>query len=166
MNPQRVDHMILIDSPATSAKGNFSVMTDAYFEPPLGELLSHFQSDKAIRRGLAQGFASLRFPVPQSFVADMRQAYPTPAFRHAHEESIAYRSAKPPYERIAALQPLPPLLVIFGTRDAIVPPDEAKFFQRVPGAKVTMIAGAGHSPMVESPGKVLDLIQSFLRPAS
>ena len=82
---------------------------------------------------------------------------PTTAFRHAHEESIAYRSAKAPYQRIAALQPLPPLLVIFGTRDAIVPPDEAKFFQRVPGAKVTMIAGAtGHFPMVESPGKVLD----------
>ena len=163
MNPQRVDHMILIDSPATSAKGNFSVMTDAYFEPPLGELLAHFESDKAIRRGLAQGFAP-GFPVPDSFVADIRQLTYT-AFRHAHEESIAYRSAKPPYERIAALQPLPPLLVIFGTRDAIVPPQEAKFFQRVPGAKVSMIEGAGHSPMVESPEKVLDLIQGFLRPA-
>ena len=78
MNPQRVEHMIVIDSPATSAKGNFSVMTDAYFEPPLGELLSHFESDKAIRRGLAQGFAP-GFPVPESFVADIQQLIATRA---------------------------------------------------------------------------------------
>jgi pimeloyl-ACP methyl ester carboxylesterase len=139
-------------------------MTEAYLNPILGQLLSHFESDEAIRQGLAQGFAP-GFVVPEKFVADLKQLTYT-AFRSAHEESIAYRESKLPYERIAALKPVPPLLAIFGTRDAIVPPENAKFFARVPGAKIVMIEGAGHSPMVESPEETLELIRRFLPPAT
>jgi pimeloyl-ACP methyl ester carboxylesterase len=162
INPQRIERMILIDSPAIGERGSFTIMTGAYFQRPLGELLSYVESDDAIRRGLAQGFAP-GFPVPERFVDDVKQLTYS-AFRQAHDESVAYRMTKPPYERIAALKPLPPLLAIFGTRDAIISPDDAKFFERVPGAEVKMIEGAGHSPMVESPAKVLELIRSFLRP--
>ncbi len=163
INPQRIERMILIDSPATAERGSFTIMSDAYFHPPLGELLSHIESDDAIRRGLAQGFAP-GFAVPDNFVDDVKQLTYS-AFRQAHDESVAYRVTKAPYERIAALKPLPPLLAIFGTRDAIISPDDAKAFERVPGAKVAMIEGAGHSPMVESPAKVLELIHGFLSPA-
>ena len=163
INPQRIERMILIDSPARSESAEFTIMTGVYFQRPLGELLSYFESDDAIRRGLAQGFAP-GFSVPEKFVDDVKQLTYS-AFRQAHDESVAYRKTKPPYERIAALKPLPPLLAIFGTRDAIISPDDAKFFERVPGAKVTMIEGAGHSPMVESPAKVLELIRGFLRSA-
>jgi pimeloyl-ACP methyl ester carboxylesterase len=163
INPQRIERMILIDSPARSESAEFTIMTGVYFQRPLGEVLSYLESDDAIRRGLAQGFAP-GFPVPEKFVDDVKQLTYS-AFRQAHDESVTYRKTKPPYERIAALKPLPPLLAIFGTRDAIISPDDAKFFERVPGAKVTMIEGAGHSPMVESPAKVLELIRGFLRSA-
>jgi len=163
INPQRIERMILIDSPARSESAEFTIMTGVYFQRPLGEVLSYLESDDAIRRGLAQGFAP-GFSVPEKFVDDVKQLTYS-AFRQAHDESVTYRKTKPPYERIAALKPLPPLLAIFGTRDAIISPDDAKFFERVPGAKVTMIEGAGHSPMVESPTKVLELIRSFLRSA-
>lgn len=163
INPQRIERMILIDSPARSESAEFTIMTGVYFQRPLGEVLSYLESDDAIRRGLAQGFAP-GFTVPDMFVDDVKQLTYS-AFRQAHDESVTYRKTKPPYERIAALKPLPPLLAIFGTRDAIISPDDAKFFERVPGAKVTMIEGAGHSPMVESPTKVLELIRSFLRSA-
>jgi pimeloyl-ACP methyl ester carboxylesterase len=163
IKPERIERMILIDSPAT-AGGSFTIMADAYFIPLLGELLSHFTSDQVIRRGLAQGFAP-GFPVAEKFVADLKQLTYI-AFRTAHQESIAYRKTKPPYERIAALKPVPPLLAIFGARDAIVTPEHAKFFAQVPGAKVAMIEGAGHSPMVESPAKTLELIRGFLPPAT
>ncbi len=163
INPQRIERMVLIDSPATGEKGSFTIMIDAYFHSPVGQLLSYFASDEAIRRGLAQGFAP-GFAVPDDFVGDVKQLTYA-AFRQAHDESVAYRMAKAPYERIAALKPQPPLLAIFGTRDAIISPDDAKFFERVPGAKVTMIEGAGHSPMVESPAKVLAVIEGFLHAA-
>jgi pimeloyl-ACP methyl ester carboxylesterase len=159
LKPERIDHMILIDSPAAVGT-TFTILSDAFFYPVIGQALSHFESDRTLRHGLAQGFAP-GFPVPEKFVADLRQL-PYNSFRSAHEESIAYRTAKPTYERLAALRPVPPLLAISGTRDAIVPPEQAALFGKVPGAKVAMIEGAGHSPMVEAPAKTLELIQEFL----
>jgi pimeloyl-ACP methyl ester carboxylesterase len=158
-NPARISAMILIDSPPTAGT-TFTILTETAMTPVLGELLSHFETDETIRRGLAQGFAP-GFPVPEKFVADLRQLTYT-AFRSAHEDSIGYRTAKPTNERLAALTPVPPLLALTGTEDAIVPPEHAKYFARVPGAKVVMIEGSGHSPMVEKPARTLELIRDFL----
>jgi pimeloyl-ACP methyl ester carboxylesterase len=158
-NPQRIERMVLIDSPPTTGL-TFNPLTQAYLKPVLGEFLNELRSDEAIRRGLEQGFAP-GFPVPEKFVADLKQLTYT-AFRSAHDESIAYRSAKPTYERLAALKPVPPLLAMSGTLDAIVPPKDLKLFEQVPGAKLAMVEGAGHSPMVESPAKVLALIRDFI----
>jgi len=163
MKPERIERIVLIDSPP-AAGTSFTMRTRAYLAPGLGELLAHFRSDAAIRRGLAQGFAP-DFPVPEKFVADVKQLT-YEAFRDAHEESIAFREAKAPWERLASLAPAPPLLVIFGTRDAIVPPGQAKLWAKVPGARVEMIDGAGHSPMVEAPAKTLELIRAFLPPVA
>ena len=44
----------------------------------------------------------------------------------------------------------------------MISPQNAKRFEVVPGAKVVMIDGVGHSPMVEAPEKTLSLIQDFL----
>ena len=161
MKPGRIERMILIDSPP-AAGTTFTMLTEAYLAPGLGELLARFRGDSAIRRGLAQGFAP-NFPVPEKFVADLKQLT-YEAFRTAHDESIAFRTAKAPYERLAALTPVPPLLAIFGAEDTIVPPDHAKLWAKVPGARVEMIEGAGHSPMVEAPAKTLALIRGFLAP--
>ena len=158
-NPQRVERMVLIDSPPV-ADTSFTPMTQIYMEPVIGELLSRFETDRALRRGLEQGFAP-GFPIPEAFVGDLKQLTYTAA-RSAHDASITYRQTRAPYERLAALQPAPPLLVIFGSRDAIVPAETAKLFEHVPGAKLEIIDGAGHSPMVEAPEKTVNLIQAFL----
>lgn len=159
LEPERVERLIFIDS-AAIADGTFSILAEAYFTPVLGEFLSHFQDDRTVRRGLAQGFAP-GFPVPEKFVADLRQLTYT-AFREAHDGSVAYRRAKAPYERLAALNPVPPILAITGALDAIIPPAHLKYFKRVPGAEVAVIEGAGHSPMVENPANTLQLIRQFM----
>jgi pimeloyl-ACP methyl ester carboxylesterase len=163
IKPERIERMILIDTPPT-VETTFTIVAEAAFTPVIGEVLSHFQTDETLRRGMAQGFAP-GFAVPEKFVADIKQLTYT-AFRTAHNESVAYRTAKPTYERIAALRPVPPLLALSGTEDGIVPPDHAKFFARVPGAEVVMIEGSGHSPMVEKPAKTLEVIRGFLPPKS
>lgn len=162
MKPERVERMVLIDSPPV-AETKFSLLTKAYLTPYLGEFLARVRSDRAMRRGLEQGFAP-GFPVPEKFVADLEQLTYT-AFREAHDDSVGYRTATPTYERIAALKPLPPLLVIFGGLDAIVPPETAQLFAKVPGAKIVVIEGAGHSPMVEAPAKTVASLRSFLSSA-
>jgi pimeloyl-ACP methyl ester carboxylesterase len=163
LKPQRIERLILIDSPPTP-ETTFTILTEADFTPVLGELLAQFQNDRAIRRGLAQGFAP-GFAVPEKFVADIKQLTYS-AFRKAHDSSVAYRTLKPTDARLAALKPVPPLLAIFGGLDAIVPPEHAKSFERVPGGRVRFIAGAGHSPMVETPMKTLELIRDFLPPTT
>jgi pimeloyl-ACP methyl ester carboxylesterase len=162
IKPERVERLVLIDSPPI-AETKFSLLTKAYLTPYLGEFMARVRSERAMRRGLEQGFAP-GYPVPERFVADLEQLTYT-AFREAHDDSVAYRTAMPTYERIAALKPEPPLLVIFGSLDAIVPPDTAQLFTRVPGAKIVTIEDAGHSPMVEAPVKTLEAIRSFLSPA-
>lgn len=163
LNPERIARLIFIDSPPI-AGATFTPLTDAYFTRVIGELLSHFQDDRIVRRGLAQGFAP-GFPVPEKFVDDLRQLTYT-AFREAHDGSVAYRRLKAPYERLAALKPVPPLLAITGALDAIVPPDHLKFIKRVPGSEVAVIEGAGHSPMFEKPTKTLQLIRQFMQSRS
>jgi hypothetical protein len=52
--------------------------------------------------------------------------------------------------------------VIFGSRDQIIAPDGAKLFEKVPGARVGNHRGPGHSPMVKTPDKTIELIKGFL----
>ncbi|MGH6824652.1 alpha/beta fold hydrolase [Methyloceanibacter sp.] len=158
-NPQRVERMVLIDSPP-KPETTFKLGTRLALMPVLGELMSRFMTDATIREMLAQGFAP-GFPVPDEFVADVKQLTYT-AFRTAHDDSMAYETAKPVFERLAALNPPPPLLVIFGSRDQLISPSSAKLFEKVAGARVEIIDGPGHSPMVEAPAKTLELIKSFL----
>jgi len=160
-SPEKIERLVLIDSPP-KPEITFNLGTRLALMPVLGELLSRFTSDATIRRMLAQGFAR-GFPVPDEFVADVKQLTYT-AFRTAHNDSIAFETEKPVVERLVALQAAPPLLVVFGSRDALVAPESANLYEIVPGAKVVILDGAGHSPMVEAPKETLALIKDFLAP--
>ncbi len=158
--PSLVERLILIDSPAT-ADAKFTLAMRAYLTPVLGEAMSRIMTDASVRRGLSQGFAP-GFQIPERFVADLRQLTYV-AFRLAHEESVAYRTKTPVYERLAAIKPTPPpLLAITGAMDAIVPPASVMRYDRVPGARIKIVEGAGHSPTVEKPQRTLALIRDFL----
>jgi pimeloyl-ACP methyl ester carboxylesterase len=100
-------------------------------------------------------------PHPEKFVEDFKQLTYT-AFRSAHDGSVEFRTAKSLDARLAALNPPPPLLVIFGSKDALIAPASAELYKKVSGASVEIIHGPGHSPMVEAPAKAPDLIKSFL----
>jgi len=159
-NPARIERLVLIDSPP-KPETTFKLGTRLALMPVLGEALWRLGTDATIRKTLAQGFAP-GFPVPEKFIADVKQLTYT-AFRTAHSDSIEYESEKPVAERLAALNPVPPLLVIFGSRDALVAPASAKLYERVPGASVVILDGPGHSPMVEAPQETLALIEDFLK---
>ena len=154
-----VERLVLIDSPPTVER-TFSLTTRLAFTNLIGQGLWWLRTDAVLRRALAQGFAP-GFPVPERFVADLWQLTYT-AFRHAHEGSVAFVTERGTPERLSRLDPVPPLLVIFGTQDALIPPESAKHFDAVPGAQRVMIDDVGHSPMVEAPAKTLELIRNFI----
>ena len=56
-----------------------------------------------------------------------------------------------------------PLLVIFGEEDQLYddPAAAAQAYGDVPGARITIIPGAGHSPNVEKPARTARLVLRF-----
>ena len=65
-------------------------------------------------------------------------------------------------ERLAERKPVPPVLSIYGSLDSKISAEDAKLYERVPGATVVTIDGVGHSPQVEAPAKTVKLIEDFL----
>ena len=158
-NPERVERLVLIDTPPTPER-SFNLGTQLAFRRLIGQGLWRVRTDEMLRHALAHGFAP-GFPVPDRFIAGLRQLT-YKAFHDAHEESVAYVAARSTPDRLAALETGPPVLVIFGTHDALIPPESAQRFAAVPGLRLAMIDGAGHSPMVETPSRTLDLIRDFI----
>lgn len=157
-NPDAVDRLVLIDSPPNPER-SFTLRTRLAFTPLIGQALWRLRTDGILRQGLAQGFAP-GFEVPKKFVADLWQLTYS-AFRQAHDGSVAYVAEQGSPQRLARLDPRPPLLVIFGAQDALIPVSSAKQFETVPGATLVMIDGAGHSPMVEKPKETLQAMRRF-----
>lgn len=156
----QVDCLAVIDTPP-KPETNFNLNTRLALTPVAGQALWRLRTDPMLRQALAQGFAP-GFPVPEKFVADLWQLTYT-AFHNAHRDSIAYVTEIGTPERLKALDPVPPFLVIFGTEDALIAPSSAKLFETVPGARLVMIEGAGHSPMVEKPEETLAAIKGFIQ---
>jgi pimeloyl-ACP methyl ester carboxylesterase len=57
-----------------------------------------------------------------------------------------------------------PTLVVGGTADQMTPPKYASTLaERIPGARLTLVEGAGHMVMLEQPEAVARSVESFLR---
>ena len=55
-----------------------------------------------------------------------------------------------------------PTLLVWGARDGVVPVEEAStWLEGLPDARLIVIPGAGHVPMVESPVELAEAIRSF-----
>lgn len=64
--------------------------------------------------------------------------------------------------RLAALDPAPPTLVIVGEQDAPFLGSAKRMADAVPGAVVSVIPDAGHSPQFENPAAWWEALSSFL----
>jgi pimeloyl-ACP methyl ester carboxylesterase len=53
--------------------------------------------------------------------------------------------------------------VIFGAEDRIVDPRSADDYRDIPGAKVVVLPGVGHTPQVEAPKQTAALIRQLDR---
>ena len=56
-----------------------------------------------------------------------------------------------------------PTLILWGTEDRVIPPDNANtFFEMIPGAELQIFDGVGHLPMEEAPARTAVAIETFL----
>ena len=125
--------------------------------PPLGPLLWSTRSDATTRKAIS---ATLARPVdiPDEVVADLRRTtYRT--FRSVLRRNSAYVTERSVPERLAALDV--PVLVVFGAADPRWDPASARRYDAVPGARVEMLAGIGHVPLIEAPEATGNLLLGF-----
>ena len=129
----------------------------ALLAPPLGPLLWPRRSDAMIRKGI---IATTARPVdiPDDVVADLRNITYR-AFREVLRRNGAYVAERGVPERLAGLDV--PALVIFGAADPRYEPSSAHQYDAVPDARVEMLPGVGHMPILEAPETTSEILLCF-----
>jgi pimeloyl-ACP methyl ester carboxylesterase len=161
-----IESLVLIDSASGKDDSTLPFTARLGFVPVLGEAIQRVVPDAMIRAGLESAFAD-GFDVPDRFVDDVRDMTYT-SYDDSRAASEDYRDERSVAERLADAKVPVPLLVIFGSQDDIAKPESAADYKVVPGARIVLMDGAGHSPHVEKPAATARLIRNFLdqRPAN
>jgi pimeloyl-ACP methyl ester carboxylesterase len=124
----------------------------------IGELMRATLPDAPVMRGCARAFAP-GFPVPRWVLDDVRSTTYS-SYAKPRKAQLDYHCARPLRARLAAGSI--PVLVLFGDEDRIVDPRATREWEAVPNVEVRIVEGTGHTPMVERPELVTELIADFL----
>jgi pimeloyl-ACP methyl ester carboxylesterase len=157
-SPGLVDRLVIIDSRSSADdEGDLGLLAGLAFTPVIGEALWRIKPDFAVRQGLEVAFAP-GFDVPDAFVEDVKRMTFSAYDESAHDD---YTDESSLAERVAAVGK--PLLAIMGAEEQIIDDPRAALaaYAAVPGARVELIRGAGHSPNVERPAKTAALVLAF-----
>ncbi|MFR9776611.1 alpha/beta fold hydrolase [Micromonospora sp. MS34] len=129
------------------------------FAPGVGQLLWRIRTDSIIRKGLRTAFSRSGYEIPQQLVDDVRaMTYHSLTAMSQAADDYLVEQALP--ARLAAVGQ--PVLVIFGQDDQRWrSSSSAAEYRRVPGARVELVSGVGHSPMLEDPQRTAVLISAF-----
>jgi pimeloyl-ACP methyl ester carboxylesterase len=101
--------------------------------------------------------------IPGDAVADLKNiTYRT--FRKVLRRNTAYVAERSVPERLARLDV--PVLVIFGAADPRYEPSSAHKYDAVPNARVEMLPGVGHVPILEAPETTSELLLGFTATAT
>jgi pimeloyl-ACP methyl ester carboxylesterase len=156
--PRLVSSLVFLDSASRKDDSSLPFTAQLGFVPVLGEAIRRVVPDELIRNGLESAFAD-GYDVPDRFVEDFRDMTYT-SYDDSRAASDDYREEEPLADRLASERA--PLLVIWGSRDDIADPDSAQAYSKVPGARIIVLDGVGHSPHVEKPAETARLIRDFL----
>lgn len=156
--PDLVSSLTLISSgPRPEALLPQPLLLRVLLSPPLGPLLWLRRSDEMIRKGI-RGTTARPVDVPDDMVAGLRSITYS-SLRTVLRRNSAYIAERSVPLRLAALEV--PVLVIFGAADPRWDPSSAHQYDAVPKARVEMLPGVGHIPMVEAPETTSKLLLDF-----
>jgi pimeloyl-ACP methyl ester carboxylesterase len=156
--PDLVSSLALISTgPALSALLPEPLIVRLLLGPPVGRLIWRMRSDGMIRKGI-RATTARPVDVPAAAIADFKRiSYRT--FRLVLDRNAAYLAERSLPERLGSLDL--PVLVVFGAADPRWDPASAGLYNAAPGARVEMLPGVGHIPMLEAPDATSRLLLDF-----
>ncbi|MCV7400092.1 alpha/beta fold hydrolase [Mycobacterium fragae] len=127
--------------------------------PVIGRLVWALRNRFTIRKALSSAFTR-EVDIPVQIIDDVRR------MRHrtvatTPKETKAFLAQRSLPDRLREL--MIPTLVIFGVEDRRWRSSSAGEFSVVPHVNVELLAGVGHTPMLEDPGRTAELITSFIQ---
>lgn len=161
-HPEFARRLAIIDTEPGEKYVDTDTLGDLSVTPVIGETMKRLATDGTIRDGLGQAFEK-GFDVPEQFVKDFNKLTYT-AYKDTDDESADYVDEGHFARDLRAVKV--PKLVIFGKDDRLVKPAAAETYHREFGLPVRLVAGAGHSPMVEQPAETARLLLALERERS
>ena len=156
--PHQTAALVLIDmGPSLDAAAPDGLLVRLLLARFPGRLLWRLRSEATIRRALRSAFAR-PVEVPDVIVgAALGMTHR--ALAGTARGAVDYISHKSLPDRLVALGI--PLLVIFGQEDARYSSSSAADYATVPGARLEVLAGVGHTPMLEDPQTTARLLREL-----
>jgi len=156
--PGLVAALALIDTgPSLNAKIPENLVARLLLNPAAGPLLWRLKTGATIRRAARTGFTR-PVEIPDAFIEHV-QGMTHRSFVTAMRAPLDYLGQRSLPDRLATLDL--PLLVIFGTDDMRWRSSSAAGYRAVPGARVEMLPGVGHTPIMEDPQTTASLLLDF-----
>jgi pimeloyl-ACP methyl ester carboxylesterase len=156
--PDIVRSVVLINTgPAPDAFAPQGPLSRLLTVPVLGRLIWAARSEGSIRKGLSTAFTrSVEIP---DAVVDAVRGMTYRAFTQSPRASLAYIGQRSMPARLAELDAR--VLVIFGTEDRRWRSASAESYRAVPNARVELLRGVGHTPMLEEPEITAKLLLDY-----
>ena len=156
--PGTVTALALIDSgPAPDAYIDQGLLGRLLLAPIPGRLLWRLRTKATIRKALSSAFTR-QIDIPHALI-EATLGMTHRAVAGTARASLAYLVQRSLSGRLAALDL--PVLVIFGTDDQRWRSSSAAAYRAVPGARVELLPGVGHTPMLEDPQTTGKLLLDF-----
>ncbi|MGD9811345.1 MAG: alpha/beta fold hydrolase [Sphingobium sp.] len=156
-HPQRVDHLILVDSAAFSING----VTDTPAPVPAGMLAYLLDPQPEMVRASAGLIFANVAALPQRRLEMMRDMIARPgngAALVAHLEQFTLPPPEAQLARIAA-----PTLILWGSEDRVIPVEQShRLNQAINGSRLEVFDGVGHAPQEEASDASLAAVRKFI----
>ena len=159
--PQRVARLILVDAGGypykpTSMPIGFRLAQVPALKPLMANLLPRSMIESSVRSVYGD---------PSRVTPELIDRYYEITLREGNRAALRARFTQSPggehAERIAQLKL--PTLILWGSEDRLIPPDNAERFKRdIAGSQLVMFPGLGHVPQEEDPAATVAAVKSFL----
>ena len=157
-DPDRVEKVVVSDTFGDDGLADMALLGKAVCWPVLGPALDRFRPVDAFDKGpLQTGFAD-DYPIPDFAYRSLKRLTHNGV---CHSDVLdELNGQRPVADRLAGLGK--PVLVVWGDRDVLTPTAANVARYTAAGLPPKVIAGSGHSPMVEKPEEFLATVREFV----